>query len=130
MLLGASLGGVVATTLDAVCLLLLVRVGGVSVPVSAFAAASLGAVACFVWNKYVAFRDRTPVTVAQVARFGGVAVATALLMAIAMKIIAVDLRVPVLAAKVICAVGIFIVWTYPAQRWVFTPRCSPASSLA
>jgi putative flippase GtrA len=132
--LAAGMGGMVGTGLDVVCLLLLVKRTAVSVPVAAATAAIVGAVACFVWNKYVAFRDRSPVTVAQVARFGGVAVATALLMALAMKLIAVDLRVPVLAAKLICAALIFLVWTYPAQRFfVFTRRFaspSPASSIA
>jgi putative flippase GtrA len=78
--------------------------------------ASVGAVACFVFNKYVAFRDRSKVTAHQLARFGTMAVATALLMAFAMKLVAVKLGVPVLPAKLLCAATIFLAWTYPAQR--------------
>ena len=53
----------------------------------------------------------------QLARFGIVAVATALLMAVAMKIVRrqASRAVPVLA-KLICAAVVFVAWTYPAQR--------------
>ena len=70
----------------------------------------------FLLNKHIAFRDFSPITIQQVARFGFVAVATAVLMAFAMKLVAVDLRVPYVLAKLLCAVGVFVVWTYPAQR--------------
>ncbi|MCW5807111.1 MAG: GtrA family protein, partial [Deltaproteobacteria bacterium] len=111
----------VGTGLDVVTLVGLVKVG-VGVAWAAFVAAVVGAVVCFAWNKLVAFRDGRPVTVGQVGRFGGVAVAAAGLMACAMRIIVVDLRVPVLVAKVMCAALIFVVWTYPAQRrFVFAP---------
>ena len=51
---------------------------------------------CFTLNKYIAFRDRSPVTWQQLGRFGLVAVATALLMALAMQLVAVKLGVPYL----------------------------------
>lgn len=111
----AGIGGAIGTGFDVATLVLLVR-AGMSIPAAAFCGASVGAVACFVFNKYVAFRDRTPVTAHQLARFGTMAVATALLMAFAMKLVAVKLGVPVLPAKLLCAATIFIVWTYPAQR--------------
>lgn len=131
-MLAAGFGGVVATVCDVVALVLLVEVLQVAIPVSAFLASAVGAAACFLLNKHVAFRDRTPVTLSQVVRFGFVAVATACLMAVMMKLVAVDLRVPYLAAKLICAATIFVAWTYPAQRrLVFVRReISPSASLA
>lgn len=111
----AGIGGALGTALDVTTLVLLVH-AGVAIPAAAFAGATIGAVACFVLNKYVAFRDGKPVTASQLARFGIVAVATALLMALAMKVVAVKLGVPVLPAKLMCAATIFVLWTYPAQR--------------
>ncbi len=115
-LLGAGVGGAVGTVADVAMLVMLVERGGVSVPVAAFLAATVGAAACFLMNKHVAFRDRSPVTLDQLGRFGLVAVATALMMALAMQIVAVTIGVPYLAAKLVCAATIFVVWTYPAQR--------------
>ena len=105
---------------DVVTLLVLVQLTPTSIPLAAFLAAGVGAVVCFLMNKYIAFRDGTPVTVEQVLRFGLVAVATGMLTAGGMKIVAVDLHVPVLLAKALCAAGVFLVWTFPAQkRFVF-----------
>jgi putative flippase GtrA len=114
-LLAAGFGGAVGTGLDVGCLVLLVK-HGVSVPVATFIAALAGAATNFVLNKYVAFRDHSPVDLRQLARFGFVAVAAALLMSVAMKIVAVSLGVPVVFAKLACAAVVFAIWTYPAQR--------------
>ena len=111
----AGIGGAIGTGLDVTALVLLVR-AGVAIPAAAFCGAAIGAVACFVFNKYIAFRDHSSVTAAQLARFGILAVSTAILMAFAMKLVAVKLGVPVLPAKLLCAATVFIVWTYPAQR--------------
>ena len=84
-------------------------------------------------NKYIAFRDRTPLSIKQLGRFALVAVATALLMAVAMQIISVKLGAPVLVAKLICSALVFLGWTYPAQRrLVFRrrPQLSPWMSLS
>jgi putative flippase GtrA len=70
----------------------------------------------FALNKYIAFGDRSPISPRQLVRFGLVAVATAMMMAVAMHVVAVVLGVPYLAAKLICAVVVFAAWTYPAQR--------------
>jgi putative flippase GtrA len=135
-LVTAGFGGIAATCVDVSVLVLLVEVIGLSIPVAAFLASTAGAVMNFVLNKYIAFRDRSPITFQQVARFGVVAVATALLMALAMKIVAVELGVPYVVAKMLCAVTIFMIWTYPAQRkLVFrglraNADVSPASSIA
>jgi len=111
----AGTGGIIATAVDVSVLALLVNLG-VYIPVAAFCGATLGAVANFIFNKYVAFKDRTRVTGRQLVRFGGVALATALLLALLMEIVAVRLHVPYLLAKMICAAVVFVAWTYPLQR--------------
>lgn len=114
-LLAAGLGGAVGTGIDVTALVLMVK-SGVSIPVATFIAALLGAVTIFVLNKYVAFRDHSPINLRQLARFGFVAVSAATLMAVAMKIVAVKFAVPVVMAKLLCAAVVFAIWTYPAQR--------------
>jgi putative flippase GtrA len=114
-LVTASAGSVVATAVDMSALVLLVQ-HGAPIAVSTFVAASAGAVTCFALNKRVAFRDRTRTSLAQVARFALVAVATALLLALAMELVAVKLGVPYIAAKLACSALVFTAWSYPAQR--------------
>lgn len=130
-MLVAGMGGVLGTTADVLVLMSLVALG-VSIPLSAFVAASVGAVVCFALNKYVAFRDRTPISVDQLVRFGLVALANALALSLLMKLVAVELGVPVLPAKLLCAAVVFFAWTYPAQRRLVFKRAepSPAQSLA
>ena len=113
--LAAGLGGVVATGVDMTALVLLVG-HHVAVPVATFVAALAGAVVSFVFNKYVAFRDRTPISLAQLLRFDVVVVVGALLMAVAMRLVAVQLHVPIVLAKLMCAAIVFALWTYPTQR--------------
>lgn len=95
------------------------------VAVAAFCGAAAGAVMNFALNKYLAFRDRSPINGRQLARFGLVAVATAVLMAIAMQLVVVELGVPYLLAKLLCAAAVFAVWTYPAQRRLVFRRAAP-----
>jgi putative flippase GtrA len=128
--LGAGAGGITATLLDLAVLAALVN-HGVPVAVAAFFGAISGAVCCFVINKRLAFADRSPTTFTQVGRFSLVAVATALLMAAAMQVFAVWIGLPVLVAKLVCAVVVFAIWSYPAQKkFVFRPMTSPDASLA
>lgn len=114
-LVAAGAGGAIGTATDVGILALLVE-HGTRIPVAAFCGATAGALVNFVINKYFAFKDRSPITGAQVARFALVALATALLMAGLMELVAVRLGVPYLLAKLLCAVAVFVVWTYPAQR--------------
>jgi putative flippase GtrA len=114
-MLAAGVSGGAATAVDVSTLVLMVR-HGTPIPLAAFMGCAAGAVVCFTLNKYIAFRDRSKVTWQQLVRFGLVAVATALLMALAMELIAVQLGVPYLLAKVICAALVFVAWSYPAQR--------------
>ena len=128
----AGLGGISATVVDVTMLVLLVE-HGTAVALAAFIAASCGAAVGFTMNKYIAFRDRSPISFRQCGRFAFVAVATALLMAGAMQLIAVKLGAPYLVAKLICSALVFLAWTYPAQRrFVFRrrPRMSPWMSLS
>jgi putative flippase GtrA len=114
-LLTSGFAGIASTGVDVGVLVLLVA-RHVSIPVATFLAALSGAGASFVINKYVAFRDHSPLRVSQVLRFDLVALVAALLVAGAMKLVAGTLGVPVLAAKLACAALVFAVWTYPAQR--------------
>ena len=121
-LIASGTSGGIATASDVATLVLLVR-NGMPVAPAAFLSCAVGAVVCFTLNKYIAFRDRSRITWQQLGRFGVVAVATALFMALAMQIVAVKLAVPYLIAKLICSVVIFVVWSYPAmQRGVFHDR--------
>ncbi len=124
-MLASGFGGVCATAVDVSALVLEVR-HGTPVALAAFVSAALGAAVGFTLNKYVAFRDRSRITMPQLARFGFVAVATALLMAVAMQLVAVKLAVPVVLAKLACSLLVFVVWTYPAQRRLVF-RFSPSS---
>jgi putative flippase GtrA len=121
----AGAGGAVGSVLDVATLVLLVE-HGARVPVAAFCGAAVGAIVNFALNKYLAFRDRSRITARQLVRFGLVAVATAMLMALAMQLVAVMLGVPYLLAKVICAAVVFAVWTYPAQRRLVFRRAAHA----
>ena len=120
--------GACATAVDVGTLVLLVE-HGTPVPVGAFFGCVAGAAVCFMMNKYIAFRDRSRVTWQQLGRFGIVAVATALLMALAMQIIAVQLGVQYVVAKVICSALVFLAWTYPAQRRLVF-RLAPVSPVS
>ncbi len=124
-LAAAGAGGAVGSALDVTVLVLLVE-HGARVPVAAFSGAAAGAVVNFVVNKYLAFRDHSRITGRQLVRAGLVAVATALLMAVAMQLVAVELGVPYLIAKLVCAALVFAVWTYPAQRRIVFGRSAHA----
>jgi putative flippase GtrA len=114
-LLTSGIAGVFGTGVDLGVLVLLVG-HQVAIPLATFIAALAGAVTNFTLNKYVAFRDRSPVSLGQVARYHFVAVVAALLLAGAMKIATANPSVPVVAAKLACAAVVFAIWTYPAQR--------------
>jgi putative flippase GtrA len=123
------MGGAVGTTADVGMLALLVSGAGVAIPTAAFLACAVGAIVCFVLNKYIAFRDGSPVTLPQVGKFAVVALGAALLMAGLMQLVAVDLHVPYLLAKLGCAAAVFVAWTYPAQRrLVFVPPARDAAA--
>ena len=121
----AGAGGAVGSVLDIGVLVLMVE-RHAPVGAAAFCGAAAGAAMNFALNKYLAFRDRSPITARQLARFGLVAVATAVLMAIAMHLVAVELGMPYLFAKLVCAAAVFAVWTYPAQRRLVFRRAAPA----
>lgn len=114
-MVAASVGGVLSTVVDVAVLYLLCQ-RGVAVAPAAFVGACAGAVICFVANKYVAFRDRRPADLRQVAGFALVALATASLMALGMHLACARYHLPYMTAKIICAALVFVCWSYPAQR--------------
>ena len=120
-LLAAGIAGTLGTGLDLGVLVFLVG-RHVPIPLATFMAALAGAATNFTVNKYVAFRDRSPISLGQVARFDFVALVAALLMAAAMKIATANLGVSVVAAKLACAAVVFAIWTYPAQRHLVFAR--------
>ena len=120
---GAS--GVIATAIDVVCLVVLVEMFGVYVTVAAFLAATAGAVANFLVNKFWAFRDPTPIDVRQVASYGLVSLTTACFMALSVHVFAVLIGFPYLAAKALAAVMVFLLWSYPAQSRLVFPEPGP-----
>jgi putative flippase GtrA len=111
----SGLAGLGATAVDVAALAAQVH-HGMPIALAAFIAAMLGACAGFTLNKYVAFRDRSRVTLPQLGRFAIVALGTALLVAGGMELVAVQLHVAYLAAKALCSLAVFAAWTYPAQR--------------
>ena len=113
----AGLSSVAAGGVDLIVLVALVN-HGVSVAVAAFIAAVSGAVAEFAGSKYLAFCDRTPVTVRQVVRFAGVSLAGALFIALTIQLFAVGLGVQYVLAKLLGSTLVFAAWTYPAQRYL------------
>jgi len=131
----AALGSIAATVIDVALLATLVE-AGVPVALAAGLGALAGAVAGFGVNKYIAFRDHSPLRFKQVGAFGLVAVGTALLMAAAMQVTVVHLGVPYLLAKAVCAAALFFAWSLPAQKkFVFAiPRLhlerDPSASMA
>ena len=128
-LLIAGLSGALGTGLDLAVLVVLVA-HHVPVPLATFVASLAGAVVNFTVSKYVAFRDRSPVSLGQLARFDVVAVVGALLMAGAMKIATGNLGVPVVSAKLVCAAVVFAIWSYPAQRYLVFARSAQAAQAA
>jgi len=128
-LLTAGVAGAFGTGLDLGVLILLVA-RHVPIPLATFIAALAGAATNFALNKYVAFRDRSPINLGQLARFHLVAVVAALLMAAAMKVATANLALPVVAAKLACAALVFAIWTYPAQRRLVFARGARAAEAA
>lgn len=113
----AALSSIAAGVVDFSILIVLVE-HGVAVAIAAFIAAASGAVANFVCSKYLAFCDRTPLTLRQVLRFAGVSLAGAVFIALTMQLSAVGLGVPYILAKLLCSTLVFAAWTYPAQRYL------------
>jgi putative flippase GtrA len=120
VLVRTGLSGVFATSIDVMMLILLVEVAHLPVAVAAFLGAASGASANYLVNKYWAFQDKSPIRVSQLLTFAFVALCTALFMAGAMQLFAVEIGLPYLVAKAVAAVAVFCLWSYPAQaRLVF-----------
>jgi putative flippase GtrA len=112
----AAIGGVLSTSLDLGVLALVSRHN--SIAVAAACGVAAGGALGYVWNKKVAFVDRSPASAGQLLRFALVVAVTAVLMAISMHIASVWMNVPYQLAKIACAVLVFAVWSFPAQKLV------------
>jgi len=122
----ATLCAMLAGVVDVVVLTVLVELGA-PIALAAAISTALAAATAFLGNKYVAFRDRAPLSVQQVATFVAIAAGTTLLTAAAMQLVAVHLGVPYLIAKGIVGTATFVGWSYPAQRrFVFRVSSVPA----
>jgi putative flippase GtrA len=100
----------------------LVELAAVRYAPAAAASAALGAAVVFALNRWWAFRDRSPLRLAQVARFGVVAGGSCALNAGLVHLLAGALHLAYLGARLGAACLVFAVWTYPVQsRLVFAP---------
>lgn len=114
--------GILATLVDLFVLVTLVELFGVSVVIAVFIAASSGAAAGFLVNKYWAFGDAAPLTLLQVASFAGVALGSAFGVSAIVHLLTLHLGLPYLLAKGIGACVLFAFWSYPAQSRVVFRR--------
>ncbi len=124
---GAS--GVLALVIDLSFLLVLVEGLRLAVPLAAFIAAIAGALASFLINKFWAFRDASPLRLAQVASFAFVAGGSALAVATSLHLFIVLLGMHYLLAKAMAAALVFGGWSYPLQSRVVFPRRGQPSSM-
>lgn len=111
----STLAGISATALDVVVLTVAVR-HGVPVAPAAWLGAAAGAVLAFFVARRLAFGDRSPVGLPQVARFAAVALVAACLLAGLMHVAVHGLGAPTVVAKLGCSLAVFFCWTLPAQR--------------
>ncbi len=122
-LIKTAMSGAAASAVDVVCIVALVELAGVAVGASAFVAACVGSSVSFTLSKFWAFSCRRPVHTEQVASFAGVALGTAAFNGVIVHFGYSVLGLPYLIAWLATAVGVFLVWSYPAQaRLVFAPR--------
>jgi putative flippase GtrA len=120
-ILKVGCSGVIATAIDFVMLLILVELFELRVVLAVFLAASSGAMASFVVNKFWAFGDASRISLPQVASFIGVALGSAFGVSLVVQVLSVHLGLPYLLAKSIGAVLLFAGWTYPVQSRVVFP---------
>ncbi len=114
-----GLSGIAATLVDVLSLIVLVEIVGLSVAPAAFLSAALGAMCGFVFAKFWAFGDRTPLGIRQVAAYAGVAFGTASMVSVSVHLLVI-LGTAYLMAKLVASASVFALWSYPAQaRWVF-----------
>ena len=121
-LLKAGVGGVAATIVDVLVLVMAVEACGVYVTIAAFFAAMIGGVTNFLINKFWTFRDCSKLCVKQVTFYAIVSLGTALFVATAVHVFAILLGWSYLLAKALAAVLVFLAWGYPAQAKFVFPR--------
>ena len=118
-LVKTGLSGIAASMVDVVALVCLIEFAGLSIVLSAFVSAGLGAACGFVITKFWAFRDSRPIGLGQVAAYATVAGGNAILVSVSIHVLVI-FGAAYLLAKLIASAGAFALWSYPAQsRWVF-----------
>lgn len=119
----AALAGSLGAAIDLALLLVLVALG-LSAVVATICGAAVGSTVNFVTAKYWAFRDPD----ARIATQGGLFAAQTsvwiVLCAVVVHALVAVARAPVLLARLVADVVVFVVWGYPAQKWIFSTRSS------
>jgi putative flippase GtrA len=119
----SAASGIAAGVFDFAVLVALVELAGLDCAIAAALAALVGAIVCFAMNRWWAFRDPRPLSLAQVGAFVVVAVGGAAITAGVVHVLASVLRLAYLLAKAVSAGVVFLAWSYPAQsRLVFATR--------
>ena len=130
--LKSGISGGLGSTFDFGAMLLLVEGFAWAYAPAAAAAALAGALACFVFTRFWAFRDRqAPLGWRQLGGFAMLTAGSAVLNAGVVHVLAGMWTVPYFLAKVVSAGVVFASWSYPVQdRWVFAAARDKASSAA
>ena len=114
-----GVGGVLATTVDFIAMVLLVEYAGLAVGLAAFLGAGFGGMTSYCISKFWAFRDSTPIGPKQIATYALVSLITASLVGPTVQLLH-NFGVHYTIGKIIAAVAVFFCWGYPAQsRIVF-----------
>ena len=118
MLVRSAVVGAVATLADLSLLLLLTRALQIRPALANVPTLTLGLLIQFCGNKYFTFADRTARVVRQAARFLGVEAFTLLFNVAAFHLLAVLLHVPVLPARGLGTLAVYVGFSLPAWRRV------------
>jgi putative flippase GtrA len=114
-----GVGGVLATTVDFIAMILLHEYTGMAVGLAAFLGAAFGGVTSYCISKFWAFRDSTPIGTKQLATYALVSFVTASLVGPTVQLLH-NFGIHYTIGKIIAAIAVFFCWGYPAQsRIVF-----------
>ncbi|MFO0723978.1 MAG: GtrA family protein [Myxococcota bacterium] len=126
-----SLGvGAIASLTDLLLLAVLVDGAGVSPTVANVPALFAGALIQFLGNKLYAFDDQRPAWVRQGGAFAAVELGSLALNAAAFQVLVGAVHLPYAAARVLGSALVYLGFSYPLWRRVFTPPFSAERSPA
>lgn len=124
-----SLGvGAVATALDVVILLIVVKSFGLPNPVGAAVGVTFGTIFTFFANKHFAFRDRRPELAPQALKYVATWLPAMAIHATLVGLLADRVHVPVVISKLIADVLVFAVGNLLILRYIVFPRDKPQES--